>query len=343
MPQNQNAGQSTLPNITGPDKAAVFMLAVGDNFGREVWELLSEEEVRELTQAMSSLGAIDAGSVGKIFDEFVSEASSAGTLQGSFGSTERLLAKILPEDQVAEIMDDVRGPAGRTMWDQLGNVDELVLAAYLKNEYPQTVAVVLQKIKPEHASRVLAVLPEEFALDAIARMVSLEEVQPEVLARVEETLRVEFMSSLKRRSGKDGHKTVAEIFNQMAPADEARFLSALEARNHESAERVRDLMFTFEDLAKIEPVAIQLLMRKLEKDTLALALKGASEDMRQLFLSNLSERAAAILQEDMAAMGPVRLGKVEAAQKSIIAQAKELAEAGEIMIGVRAEDDDLIY
>ena len=205
-------GQDTLSRMTGPDKAAVFMLAVGEDFGREVWELLSDEEVRELTQAMSSLGAVDARSVGRIFDEFVAATSSAGSLQGTYRSTERLLAKFLPTDKVAEIMDQVRSPAGRTMWDQLGNVDELVLAAYLKNEYPQTVAVVLQKIKPEHASRVLAVLPEDMALDVVTRIIALEEVQPEVLARVEETLRVEFMSNLARRTSKDGHKTVAEIF-----------------------------------------------------------------------------------------------------------------------------------
>ncbi len=335
--------QDTLSRMTGPDKAAVFMLAVGEDFGREVWELLSDDEVRELTQAMSSLGTVDARSVGRIFDEFVAATSSTGSLQGTYRSTERLLAKILPADKVAEIMDQVRSPAGRTMWDQLGNVDELVLAAYLKNEYPQTVAVVLQKIKPEHASRVLAVLPEDLALDVVRRMISLEEVQPEVLARVEETLRVEFMSNLARRTGQDGHKTVAEIFNHMNPGDEVRFLSALDQTNHESAERIRDLMFTFEDLGQLEPVAMQTLMRKVKKEALALALKGASEDMRQLFFSNLSERATAILDEDMAAMGPVRLGDVEEAQKRIIAEAKELAEAGEIFIGRSEDDNDLIY
>ena len=336
-------GQDTLSRMTGPDKAAVFMLAVGEDFGREVWELLSEAEVRELTQAMSSLGAVDAGSVGRIFDEFVAATSAAGSLQGTYRSTERLLAKLLPADKVAGIMHQVRSPAGRTMWDQLGNVDELVLAAYLKNEYPQTVAVVLQKIKPEPASRVLAVLPEDVALDVVRRMISLEEVQPEVLERVEETLRTEFMSNLARRTGQDGHKTVAEIFNHMNPGDEARFLSALDQTNHESAERIRDLMFTFEDLGQLEPVAMQTLLRKVKKDKLALALKGASADMRQLFSSNLSERATAILDEDMTAMGPVRLGDVEEAQKRIIAEAKELAEAGEIFIGRSEDDDDLIY
>jgi flagellar motor switch protein FliG len=336
-------GQYTPSNMSGPDKAAVFMLAVGENFGREVWELLSDNEVRELTQVMSSLGAVDASSVGHIFDEFVAESSAAGSLKGNYHSTEQLLAKILPQDKVAEIMNEVKSPAGHSMWDQLGNVDEVVLASFLNNEYPQTVAVILQKIKPEPASKVLAVLPEEFALDVIRRMISLEDVQPEVLARVEETLRVEFMSKLARRSGKDGHKTMAEIFNQMAPDHEARFLSALDETNHDSAERIRDLMFTFEDLRQLEPVAMQTLMRQVKKDTLALALKGASEDMRQLFFANLSERATAILGEDMAAMGPVRLGDVEEAQKNIIAEAKDLAEAGEIFIGRSQDDDDLIY
>ena len=149
-----------LTRMTGPEKAAAFMLAIGEEFGKNIWGQLNDEEVKELSSAMSNLGQVAAKTVEKIFIEFATEVSTVGSLNGSFDTTERLLTKLLPDDRVNQIMDEIRGPAGRTMWDKLGNVNEVVLAAYLKNEYPQTVAVVLQKIKPEHAARVLAVLPE---------------------------------------------------------------------------------------------------------------------------------------------------------------------------------------
>ncbi|HEY8353078.1 MAG TPA: flagellar motor switch protein FliG, partial [Sphingomonadales bacterium] len=132
-------------DIPGPEKAAALMLALGEEYGRPIWNMLDDEEVKELSAAMSSLGRIDAKTVEEIFLDFAAQISSVGSLSGNYENTERLLGKVLPEDRVAQIMDEIRGPAGRTMWDKLGNVNETVLAAYLKNEYPQTVAVVLSK------------------------------------------------------------------------------------------------------------------------------------------------------------------------------------------------------
>ena len=150
-------------------------------------------------------------------------------------------------------MEEIRGPAGRTMWDKLGNVNEAVLANYLKNEYPQTVAVVLSKIKSEHAARVLAALPEDFALECVSGMLRMEPVQREILDKIEQTLRTEFMSNLARTSKRDSHEMMADIFNTFDRQTEARFIAALEERNREAAERIRALMFVFEDLSKLDP------------------------------------------------------------------------------------------
>jgi flagellar motor switch protein FliG len=292
---------------------------------------------------MATLGNVNSSVVEALLVEFISNVSGGGTVMGSFEQTQRLLASFLDPDKVDNLMEEIRGPAGRTMWDKLGNVSEGVLANYLKNEYPQTVAVVLSKIKPDHASRVLGALPEDFAMECVTRMLRMEPVQREILDKIEQTLRTEFMSNLARTSKRDSHEMMAEIFNSFDRQTETRFISALEERSRDSAERIRALMFVFEDLSKLDPGGVQTLLRAVDKSQLGLALKGASEDLRNLFFSNMSERAARILREDMENMGPVRLRDVDQAQMAMVQSAKDLAQKGEIMLAGSSGDDELIY
>ena len=328
--------------LTGPEKAAVILLALGEDHTR-LWEGLDEDEIKEISQAMASLGTVQANVVEDLMIEFVSGVGGAGSIMGSFEQTQRLLASFMPAEKVEGLIRPSPGPAGRTMWDKLGNVNEVVLANYLKNEYPQTVAVVLSKIKAEHASRVLTALPEDFALECVQRMLRMEPVQREILDKIEQTLRTEFMSNLARTSKRDSHEMMAEIFNNFDRQTESRFVTALEERNRESAERIRALMFVFEDLSKLDPGGIQTLLRAVEKDQLALAMKGASDSLRELFFSNMSERAAKIMREDMESMGPVRLKDVDNAQMAMVQVAKDLAAKGEIMLAGQGGDDELIY
>ena len=328
--------------LTGPEKAAVILLALGEEH-QSIWESLDDEEIKEISQAMAGLGTVSANVVEGLLMEFVSGMSSTGAIMGSFEGTQRLLSAILPPDKVEGLMEEIRGPAGRTMWDKLGNVNEAVLANYLKNEYPQTVAVVLSKIKGEHASRVLSALPEDFALECVQRMLRMEPVQREILDKIEQTLRTEFMSNLARTSKRDSHEMMADIFNNFDRQTEARFIAALEERNREAAERIRALMFVFEDLSKLDPGGAQTLLRAVEKTQLGLALKGASDSLRELFFSNMSERAAKIMREDMDSMGPVRLKDVDQAQMAMVQVAKDLAAKGEIMLAGSGGDDELIY
>jgi len=257
---------STPRNIEGPEKAAIIMLALGEEHAAELWRMLDDEEIRELSQIMSHLGQVQSDTVEKLLHEFVSRLSTTGSVVGSYEGTERLLRNLLDEERVATIMDEIRGPAGRTMWDKLGNVNESVLASFLKNEYPQTVAVVMTKVKPDHAARVLAALPEDFAQEVIMRMLRMESVQKEILDKVESTLRTEFMNNLARTNRRDAHEVIAEIFNNFDRQTENRFLSSLEERNRESAERIRALMFTFEDLGKLDPGSVQTLLRNFDKN-----------------------------------------------------------------------------
>ena len=328
--------------LTGPEKAAVILLSLGEDHTR-LWQGLDDDEIKEISQAMASLGSVSSSVVEELMVEFVSGMSGSGSVMGSFEQTQRLLASFMPSERVEGLMEEIRGPAGRTMWDKLGNVNEAVLANYLKNEYPQTVAVVLSKIKPDHAARVLTSLPEDFALECVQRMLRMEPVQREILDKIEQTLRTEFMSNLARTSKRDSHEMMADIFNAFDRQTEARFIAALEERNRESAERIRALMFVFEDLAKLDPGGIQTLLRAVEKDSLGLALKGSSESLRELFFSNMSERAAKIMREDMESMGPVRLKDVDQAQMAMVQVAKDLAAKGEIMLVGQGGDDELIY
>ena len=343
MARAKPTAKEDLRQLSGAERSAIVMLALGEEHSAKLWQMMDEDEVKEISQVMSTLGSISSTLVDKLLVDFVSQMSGTGSLLGSYEATERLIAKFMPEDKVGQIMEEIRGPAGRTMWDKLANVNETVLANYLKNEYPQTVSVVLSKIKPEHAARVLGALPEEFALEVVQRMLRMESVQKDILDKVEKTLRVEFMSNLARTAKRDSHEHMAEIFNNFDRQTESRFIVALEERSRDSAERIKALMFTFEDLGKLDPGSIQTLLRHVEKDKLGLALKGATDTLRDTFFSNMSERAGKILREDMEAMGPVRLKDVDEAQMRMVNVAKDLANKGEIMIASKQEDDELIY
>jgi flagellar motor switch protein FliG len=338
--------RSSTQDITkmgGPEKAALFLLAIGETHAGRLMQMMDDEEIKALSQHMSHLGTVNSEAVEALLIDFSSHISSAGALIGTFESTERLLTKVLEGDRVKQIMEEIRGPSGRTMWDKLGNVNEAVLANYLKNEYPQTVAVVLSKVKPAHSARVLSLLPENFALEVVMRMLRMETVQKEILEQVERTLRTEFMTNLARTHRGDAHEMVAEIFNSFDRSTEGRFMNALEERNQDSAQRIKQLMFTFEDLQRLDSAGVQVMLRQVPKEQLTVALKGASEALKELFFKNMSVRAGKMMQEDIAAMGPVRLRDVDEAQGAIVALAKALAETNEIILAGSGGEDEMVY
>ncbi|MBL4876372.1 MAG: flagellar motor switch protein FliG [Cohaesibacteraceae bacterium] len=329
--------------LDGPQRAAILLLALGEENGGKIWERLDDIEIKQISIEMSKVGAVTPAMLDDLFVEFVKRLSTTGAVMGNFDSTERLLISFLPPERVNTIMEEIRGPAGRNMWEKLSNVNENVLANYLKNEYPQTVAVVLSKIKSDHAARVLSILPEEFALEVVTRMLKMEAVQKDILEKVEQTLRIEFMSNLSHTSRRDSHETMAEIFNNFDRQTEARFIAALEEDNRDSADKIKQLMFTFEDLTKLDAASVQTLLRSIDKDILSIALKGAGEFIREFFYGNMSSRAAEMMADDMEAMGPIRLKDVDEAQSSMVNIAKDMAGRGEIMITKSNGDDELIY
>jgi flagellar motor switch protein FliG len=329
--------------LTGSEKAAILLLAVGEETASKIFALMDDEEIKELSVVMANLGSVNAAVIERLIVEFAEKMGQGGSLSGTMEGTERFLDKVLGK-RAGDILDDIRGPQGRTIWDKLSHVPEAMLASYLKNEYPQTAAVVLSKVKPDHAARVIASLPEGFAMEVVMRMLRLETVPKEVLDDVERILRNEFMANIGKAPRKDRHEAIAEIFNALESNTEKRFLQALEERNPEAAIKVRESMFKFEDLQRLDPAGVQTLLRAVDKGKLALALKGAPDVVRDLFLSNMSERSGRMLRDDMDQMGPVRVKDVSDAQSAIVELAKDLAARAEIVIARKSgEDDELIY
>ncbi len=332
-----------LSELTGPQRAAVMLLMLGEKHGGPIWAMLEEDEVKRVSYAMAQLGSIEAKTVEGLVVDIVSRLSSAGAVTGSIDRTEELLAKIFPADQVSAIISEIKGASGRRMWQRLSHIDAEILATYLRSEYPQTVAVILSRISPDHTARVLSILPDDFAVDVMNRMLKMETVQKEALEHIEETLRNEFVTTIAQTSRRDANELMAEVFNAFDRQTEARFFAALDSVNRDSAKKIRELMFTFEDLTKLDPGSVQTLMRQVDKDTLGRALKGASEPVRTFFFSNMSSRAAKNLQDEMASMGPIRLKDVDDAQNKMVNLAKELAEKGEIMITKNRAEEELVY
>jgi flagellar motor switch protein FliG len=338
------AGRSIpIYEMSGPQRAAVILLALGVEHGKAVWSALDDDEIRVVTHAMVQLGTVEADTVEDLIADFAGNLSAAGAVTGTFDRTAQLLSQLLPPKQVEALMEEIKGTASRSMWQRLSHIEPEVLANYLRNEYPQTVAVILSRVRPDHAARVLSILPDEFSIDVVNRMLKLENVQKEALEHIEETLKSEFVTTISQTSRRDAHKTMAEVFNAFDRHTESRFLSALDQMNRDAAKKIRALMFTFEDLAKLDPGSVQTLMRQIDRDTLGRALKGAPESIRSFFFSNMSSRAAKNLQDEMASMGPIRLKDADDAQNRMVNLAKELAERGEILISKNRAEEELIY
>jgi flagellar motor switch protein FliG len=283
--------------LTGPEKAAILMLSIGEEYASRLFALMDDEEIKELSQSMSDLGTVSAPVIERLFAEFTDHLSSSGATD----SPARLLAPV----------------PGKTPVD-LGNVNEEALVGSLKKESPQTVAGVLSRITPEQTARILGQLPEAFAQDVIMRMLRLKSAQ--AMEDVEPEARTDAMNTLAR-IGED----------------------SLPSRSRASALRLQATQFAFEDLGRLGPAGVQTLLRTIDRSKLALALKGASEPLRDLFFANMSARAGRQLREEIQALGPVKLRDVDEAQMYMVTAATELAAKDERVIAGSHGDDELIY
>ena len=322
----------SLETLSGIQKTAIFLMAMGESVTKDIFAKMTDEEIRDISLAMASIGSIDAHLVEQVLNEYTTRMTTAAPIVGTFEITERFLSQVLPPERRQEIIGEMQGPAGRTVWDKLQNVDEEILANYLKNEYPQTVAVILAHLSAEYSAKVMAHLPENFVMDVVMRLLHLEKVQKEVLDEIEQTIKNDFMASLTSADGIDATERVAGIFNCLDRHTENRLMTGLFERNREIAENIRSQMFTFEDLVHLNGENLQKILRKVDRKKIAYALKGASETLKSVFLENMSQNAGLMLLEDIETLGAVRLKDVDAAQSLIVETAKKMAVDGEIEI-----------
>ena len=328
-----------LNKLTGSQKVAIVLLSLSEENATKVFSMMSEEEIKDISHAMSHLGSINVDVVEKLMSNLNSELTGNTIFLGNLHTTEKLLEKILDKDQVQSLLDEIKGPQGRNTWEKLSNVNEELLALYFKNEHPQTAALVLSKISPEHAAKVLSNLPDSFAYEIISRILNIGTVKKEVLEKVEKILRAEFISSIGKIQKYDSFEMIAEIFNSLDRNSESRYMSMLEHNIPEAAARIKDLMFTFEDLVKLSSRGIQRLLRDVEKSKLTIALKGASDGVKKILFASMSQRAAKIITEELDAMGPVRVREVDLARADIVSIAKGLIDSGEIDVIMDNKDE----
>jgi flagellar motor switch protein FliG len=322
----------SISQLTGVQKVAVVLLSIPDAAATKIFAMMSDEEIKEISYAMSNLGSVAADVVDSLLQQFNNDITGDTGFLGNLQTTEKLLSKVLDSERAKGLMEEIRGPQGRNTWEKLGNVNEEVLALYLHNEHPQTAALVLSKIPAEHASKVLANMKDSFAFDIIMRVLNMGAVKKEVLERVEKILRAEFISSIGRTAKQDSFEMIAEIFQNFDRISEAKYMEMLEDKSPESAQKIKDLMFTFEDLIKIDSKGLQIILRVVDKHKLTVALRGASQSLRDAFFSNMSERAARILIEEIESLGPVRVRDADEAQSEIIKVVKDMIDKGEINV-----------
>lgn len=328
-----------IAKITGAQRVAIILLSLSESNATAVFAMMNEDEIKEVSHAMSSLGAVSPEVIEKLMSELGEDLTGNTIFLGNLYTTEKLLEKVLDRDRVQVLMDEIRGPQGRNTWEKLTNVNEELLALYFRNEHPQTTALVLSKISSDHAAKVLSNLPDNFAFEIIMRILNIGNVKKEILERVERILRAEFISSIGRTMKQDSFGMIAEIFNSLDRNSESKYMTMLETSMPEAAVRIKDLMFTFEDLIRVTPRGIQRLLRDVEKAKLTIALKGASPELHKVFFSSMSQRAAKIIREELQSMGPVRVREIDTARNEIVNIAKIFISSGEIDVNIDSQDE----
>jgi flagellar motor switch protein FliG len=331
---------SSKTGLTGADKAAVLLLALGEERGGPVWEFFDDDEVRLLTASMSKLGNVPSDVVNTVISEFV-QSSSHASVHGSQETARRILESILPEERVTSILEELGSPQGKNIWHRLTGVRDDHLINHLRGEHPQTIAVVLARLKPVQSAKILASFDDDLALHVLQRMLVTENISKQAMEDLEESLRLSFMTTLSQSSRKPVYEGIAEILNALETPSEERIMRLLREKNEFEAERIRRAMFTFDDLSDLDQTSSRVIMQKIDKADLAKALKGATARTRDFFMGLMTTRTAKVFADEMQSLGPLRLKEVDEARQRIITKVKELEESGEILI-IRGGADALV-
>lgn len=322
-------------------RCAVLMMSIGEDAAAEVFKYLSAREVQQIGAAMANLRQITRGDVDSVLEEFRREADQfmAVTL-GSDEYIRSVLTKALGTDRAAGLIEDIleAGEGSGSGIDALNWLEPSNVAELIQDEHPQIIATILVHLERDRASAVLNLLPERLRHDVMMRIATFGGVQPAALHELTDVLNSVLSGQGAKRSKMGGVRTAAEILNFMSSSDEESIVGNLREVDPDLAQRIVDEMFVFDNLADIEDVAIQAILKEIDTNALTIALKGAPDEVRAKFFKNMSNRAAEILRDDLEAQGPVRMSRVETEQKAILMVARKLAEAGQINLTMGSDE-----
>ncbi len=332
---------SATDNLTGPEKAAIFLLTLGEDYASEVFKRLDDEEIRAVGRQMAKVDRVDKEDVASLLAEFKGDEGGGDIFLSGDDMLESVLRRTLTVDKAGEILEDIRSDWRLTLFQKARKLDPKVLVNFLRNEHPQTVALLLSVLENNQAATILAELKEDIQVEVVMRMAELDKVSPDVLVEIDRVLQEELLS-VEGMEGQrlGGVEAVAEILNNADRGLEAQILEGVEEQREALAEEIRRLMFVFEDLFGVDDRGIMAILKEVSTDDLKLALKTASDELKDKIFGNMSQRAVEMLKEDMEIMGPTRIKDVEAAQQAIIKIAKRLEQEGKVQLAAGGGGED---
>jgi len=322
--------------MTGPKKAAILLLALGEDAAADVMKNLEEAEIQQVGYYMSRFTDVSPEELDIVLEEFYRNSVMADdgvSISSSPDFVKNALTKALGADRAKELSDNLRAGEDEAGLEALRYAEPIMISNYIRNEHPQTIALILSYLKDvDQSSTVLRQLPESVQADVLYRMAVIESIPPGVVAEMNEVLTEEMKTAGSMATSVGGVEPVAEILNSVDKATETRILASIEESNPDLAEQIRELMFTFEDMALIDAKQMQIVMKDVDQADMVLALKTASDAVKELIFSSMSSRAAEMVRDDLENLGPAKISDVEAAQQKIIKVVKKLEEDGTIVI-----------
>lgn len=334
----KRSGSGARPReLTGMDKAAITLLSLQEETAAEVLKLLDDTEIQRLAAHSAHLRNLTREQIDQVREEFLRRVADSSPLLISQAREQlkAILKKILPPERYKKFIEMLEaGDELSVGFESIRWIDPQTLAAFLMQEHPQTIALVLAHMEPEKATEALMHIPKDKQADVVMRVANLDRINPELVREIQEVMLTEIMASGASKSRHvGGAEAVATILNNLDSITEEAIFSAIEERDPEMAESIRELMFTFEDLNKIDDRSIQMIMKEVTNDLLTMALKTAPEDLKEKMLRNISSRAAEMIREDLDTMGPVKLSEVEKAQQEIVKICRRLEAEGKLNLG----------
>jgi flagellar motor switch protein FliG len=330
--------------LSGAEKAALFLMIMGEEFTTSIFKHLDEKEVKAIGEEMTRIKNINPKAISSVLNEFLGAINGDKILGGSGGRFfERTVSRAFAPNKATSLLSKVESRKGQEYFEKLESLSPEMLVNFISGEHPQTIALILSNINNELAGKVVRLLPEEMQSDVIVRIARLDSVSNDIVSEIQEIL-AEQVSSIGEAGPKPrgGPEAAAEILNQVDRKTERAILEKIEEEEEELAEEIRQSMFIFEDLINLDDRSIRALLKEIGNEELLLSLKTASESLKDRIFGNLSQRAAEMLKEDMEVMGPVKLVEVEQAQQMIIKTARRLEEEGKIVMGGKGGDDIVV-